>query len=280
MRVYISVDMEGIAGIATPDQTSRGGHDYPRARELMTGEANAAVAGAFDGGAESVTVGDSHGTMDNLIHQQLDPRARLVFGTPRQRSMVHGLGPDFDVALFVGYHAAAGDRGVLAHSFSSLFVAFRLNGETASEAEVNALYASSHGVPVGLVTGDDVICTFAEQRLPGVITQQVKDAESYTAANSLHPQAACEAIRKASARAVSGAHALEPLTIPGKLVLEVQLQSAQAAEVAALVPGTTRVDAFTVRREMADPAEILGLAAVWYELAAAALARRIALLSR
>lgn len=280
MNVYISVDMEGVAGVATPDQTSRGGRGYPGAQELMTGEANAAIAGAFEGGADSVTVSDSHGTMDNLLHEQLDPRAHLVFGTPRSGSMTHGLTPDFDVALFVGYHAPAGERGILSHSFSSLFVAYRLNGRTISEAEVNALYAAHRGVPVGLVTGDDVICALAEERLPGTVTVPVKQAEAWTAARSMHPEAARVAVREGAARAVSSVETLEHVSIPDRLVLEAQLQLAQAAEVAALVPGTTRVDAFTIRRELADPAEIVGLTAVWYELAAAALSRRIALLNR
>lgn len=280
MKVYISVDMEGVAGVATPDQTSRGGRGYPRAQELMTCEANAAIAGAFDGGADSVTVSDSHGTMDNIVHEQLDARARLVFGTPRSGSMTHGLGPDFGVALFVGYHAPAGGRGVLSHSFSSLFVSYRLNGRTVSEAEVNALHAAHHGVPVGLVTGDDVVCALAEERLPGTLAVPVKQAEAWSAASSLHPVDARAAIREGAARAVSGAATLEHVPIPDRLVLEAEMQLAQAAEVAALVPGTSRVDAFTVRRELADPAEIVGLTTVWYELASAALARRIALLNR
>lgn len=158
MRVYVSVDMEGVAGVATADQVIRGGTGYPRAQALMTRETNAAIEGAFAGGAESVTVSDSHGTMDNLLHDALDPRARIVFGRPRAQCMMDGLEPAYDVALFVGYHAAADGPGTLAHTFSSHFAGFTLNGVTVSEAEVNALYAASLGVPVGLVTGDDVIC--------------------------------------------------------------------------------------------------------------------------
>ena len=121
MKVYISVDMEGIAGIATMDQIIRGGTGYPRAQALMTAEANAAIAGAFDAGAEAVVVNDSHGTMDNLLHEQLDPRARLVFGAPKAQCMAQGLNDDTDVALFVGYHAPAGSHGVVAHTFSASF---------------------------------------------------------------------------------------------------------------------------------------------------------------
>jgi len=150
VHVYISIDMEGIAGIATRDQVVRGGHGYPRAQALMTAEANAAIAGAFEGGATAVTVNDSHGTMDNLLQDQLDVRARLILGSPKTGCMAHGLTPEHDLALFIGYHAAAGEMGVLSHTFSSQFSSFRLNGQTVSEAEVNALYAAAQGVPVGL----------------------------------------------------------------------------------------------------------------------------------
>src|SRR3954454_247762 len=124
----------------------------------MTGEANAAIRGAFAGGATEGLVNDSHGTMDNLLHEELDPRARLVFGAPRPSCMVQGISRDDDVAVFVGYHAGAGAEGVLAHTFSSNFTELRVNGQPMTEAEVNGLYAASYGVPVGVVTGDDQIC--------------------------------------------------------------------------------------------------------------------------
>ena len=101
MRAFISVDMEGVAGIATIDQVVRGGSGYPRAQELMTEEANAAIRGAFAGGAAEVLVNDSHGTMDNLLHDRLDPRARVVFGAPRPSCMVQGITRDDDLAVFV-----------------------------------------------------------------------------------------------------------------------------------------------------------------------------------
>lgn len=280
MRVYISVDMEGIAGIATGDQTLRGGHGYPHGQALMTGETNAAIAGAFDAGAESVTVSDSHGTMDNLFHEQLDERARLIFGSPRAQCMAHGLSRHFDVALFVGYHAAAGEAGVLSHTFSGLFSRYQLNGQAVSEAEVNALYAAACDVPVGLVTGDDIICAVAEKRFPGVRTVRVKKAEGWTAADSLHPAAARAEIRKAAARAVSDAGGLRPVTIPDRLVLDVQMQIPTAAEMGALVPGAQQIDAFTVRCEVASPEEVLGLTTVWCNLAMLAMRGRLPLLNR
>ncbi|HEX9888405.1 MAG TPA: M55 family metallopeptidase, partial [Nitriliruptorales bacterium] len=176
MHVYISIDMEGIAGIATRNQVIRGSDDYPRGRSLMTSEANAAIAGAFDGGATHVTVNDSHGDMSNLLPDELDERAELIIGSPKAASMVEGIDAPADVALFVGYHAAAGvEGGVLAHTYSSaVFADVRLNGASITEAELNAHVAAVHGVPVGLVTGDDHVCRVAADRLPGVRTVEVK----------------------------------------------------------------------------------------------------------
>jgi len=199
MRVFISVDMEGVAGVATFDQVIRGGTGYPRAQELMTAEANAAIRGAFAGGATDVLVNDSHGTMDNLLHDRLDPRARLVFGAPRPSCMVQGITRDDDVAVFVGYHAAAGADGVLAHTFSSNFTELRVNGAAMTEAEVNALYAASLGVPVGVVTGDDEICAVARKAFPGVSAVEVKTAHGFSATDSLQPAVSCELIERSVA---------------------------------------------------------------------------------
>ena len=205
MRVFISVDMEGVAGIATIDQVVRGGSGYPRAQALMTEEANAAIRGAFAGGAAEVLVNDSHGTMDNLLHDRLDPRARVVFGAPRPSCMVQGITRDDDLAVFVGYHAAAGAEGVLSHTFSSNFTEVRVNGQPMSEAEVNALYAASYGVPVGVVTGDDQICAVASKAFVGVTTVETKRATGWSAVDSLAPSAACAAIEAGVASAVANA---------------------------------------------------------------------------
>src|SRR5437870_2060598 len=136
-NVFVSIDMEGIAGISTLQQVWRGSDDFPASRRLMTLEANAAVEGAFQGGASSVVVNDSHGDMYNLLPEELDPRAELLIGGPKVWSMMQGFGADFDIALFIGYHAAAGTEGaVLDHTYAGrLLYEVRLNGEAVTEAE-------------------------------------------------------------------------------------------------------------------------------------------------
>lgn len=280
MKVYISVDMEGIAGIATFDQIVRGGSGYSRAQDLMTAETNAAIAGAFDGGATEVVVNDSHGTMDNLIHEDLDPRARLVFGSPKAQCMAEGLTADCAVALFIGYHAPAGAPGVLAHTFSSHFTEVRLDGHAVSEAEVNALYAASLGVPVGLVTGDDVICSIVNQVLPHAVTLEVKVAHGFTATDSLAPSVSRDKIRAAAADVVANSASLPTPELPGKLVLEVDMPTPMAVELALGVPGTERTADRTIRRELDTVSEVLGLITVNYELANSAMRSKMTLMNR
>src|SRR3954464_6836675 len=270
MRVFISVDMEGVAGIATLDQIIRGGTGYPRAQELMTAEANAAIRGAFEGGASEVLVNDSHGTMDNLVHEQLDPRARLVFGAPRPACMVQGITRDDDIAVFVGYHAMAGAAGVLSHTFSSNFTELRVNGQPMSEAEVNALYAASYDVPVGVVTGDDQICGVAGKVFPGVTTAEVKRANGWSATDSLQPQAARELIERSVATAVAGASELQVQPLPDNYTLEVDFASVLGADTAASTPRTTRVCPRTLRYDAEDPDELIHAVMSWYYLAALA----------
>jgi D-amino peptidase len=269
--VLISVDLEGVAGIATRQQIHPGGRDYQLARGLMTAEANAAIAGAFDGGATSVVVNDSHGPGDNLLGEQLDRRADYVIGDPKPFDMVQEVTPQTGVVLFVGYHAAAADpAGVLGHTYSGAgFAQVRLNGQAIGEADLNALMAASSGVPVGLVTGDDVICAAAEKAFPGVVTVPVKTALGRTAARSKHPAAAREAIAAGAAQAVANAAAgvLRPVAIPAELVIEAELRIPGAAELAALVPGTERTGASVLSYRAASPREALNVLIVWYTLA-------------
>ncbi|MGH3505145.1 MAG: M55 family metallopeptidase [Nocardioidaceae bacterium] len=271
MQVYVSVDMEGISGIATRDQVVRGGYGYRRAQALMTSEVNAAIEGAFDGGAESVLVNDAHGTMDNLLPDELDPRARLLLGVPKPDGMVEGLTATHDVAFFVGYHAAAGTGGVLAHTFSSHLIEVRVNGAAVSEAEVNAMRAASAGVPVGLLTGDDVMCAAARDVLPGITAVEVKRSCGVYAVDSLSPDSARTRIRAAAARVVSTAGMLRPVDVSDLLDVEVEMPLAAAAENGAMMPGVRRMSQRTVRAEFTSPHDLIGFITLCCQLAESAM---------
>lgn len=245
----------------------------------MTAEANAAIEGAFVAGAETVTVNDSHGTMDNLLPNELDNRARLILGRPKLDCMCEGLSSDFDVALFVGYHAPAGGPGVLAHTYSADFNGVRLNGHPVSEAEINALQAAAAGVPVGLVTGDDVICDIALRQVAGVRTVPVKTALGFTVANSLAPGAACEEILKA-AREVVSQPGVGVTQMPERLDVEIDLPNVTAAELAALIPTIERTGDLTVSGSFTTPREVVSFITVAGHFAREGLRARLPLINR
>jgi len=269
-KAFVSVDMEGIAGIAHLRQVTRGAEDFPMARELMTLEANAAVAGAFDGGATAVVVNDSHGDMYNLIAELMDPRAEVLIGSPKSLSMMQGFTGDVDVCLFVGYHAPAGTQAaVLDHTYSGrLLYEVRINGDPWSETDLNAAYAGTHGVPVGLVTGDDKTCALAEKRLAGVRTVAVKEAFGRNVAQSVHPTVARDRIRKAAADAVLAANDLPPFVVDPPFALEADIANTSAADLCALAPGVQRVGGRTVRFETDDFREAFRCLLAWTHLGA------------
>ncbi len=257
MKVYVSVDMEGIAGISHPGPTNRGDLGYPAAVGLMVGEANAAIDGAFRGGATEVTVNDSHGSMYNLTPLDIDPRARLVQGQ-KAWSMVAGAGPGrgFGVALFVGYHARAGDSvGTIAHTYSGRPVSTSLNGRSVGESGINAIALGAWGVPVGLVCGDDRVAAETEAWFPWAERVVVKEALGRNSAASVHPTAAREAVRAGAERAVRRAIAgeMRPLVLDPPCVVEVVYHNAAQAEMAALVPGAERTGDTGVRFAADDP---------------------------
>ena len=244
MRVYISVDMEGIAGISHDAPTQRGDLGYPAAVALMVGEANAAIEGAFDGGATEVLVNDSHGQMFNLTPQDIDPRAVLLQGQ-KPWSMVAGAGPDrgFAVALFVGYHSRAGHPiGTIAHTYSGAPTLTLLQGKPVGEAGINALALGAWGVPVGLICGDDQVALETEAWFPWAERVVVKSAVSRRAAASVHPSVARERVRAGAKRAVERAAAgeLRVLDVGRPITLEAEYANAGQADYAAIVPGTER----------------------------------------
>jgi D-amino peptidase len=251
VKVLISVDMEGISGVATRRETATGwppgaakGDDYERARHWMTADANAAIAGACAGGATEVLVADAHDGMLNLIWESLDPRAELLRGYEgRNAGMLEGVSADCAAVLCVGYHARAADgRGVLSHTFTGPDVLWdiRLNGEPASEARFNAALAGEHGVPLALITGDDVICDETRAWLPHIETAVVKYALDRFTARCLPQPQALSLIEQAACRAVQRASKMQPYRLDPPIELELVFGDSSMAAAASRIPGTAR----------------------------------------
>ena len=260
MRVYISVDMEGVAGVSHHKPTARGDDGYPAAVALMVGEANAAIEGAREGGATDVLVNDSHGGMYNLAPASMDEEARVLQGQ-KAWSMVAGAAPKdgapaFDVALFVGYHARAGHpTGTIAHTYTGAPTETRLNGRPTGEYGFNALALGAWGIPVGLVAGDDALAAEVEGWLPWAERVVVKEGYGTSAAASLHPARAQALIREAAKRAVRRAKSgdLRLLEVDRPVVIEVDYRRALEADYAAIAPLAERVGDRTVRHAGDDP---------------------------
>ncbi|MDQ3448705.1 MAG: M55 family metallopeptidase [Chloroflexota bacterium] len=261
MRVYLSVDMEGIAGISHTKPTGRNDSGYGDACRLMEGETNAAIEGAYDGGATQVVVNDSHGSMYNLSPERLDPRARLVQGRKSMSMVEAGADGSYDVALFVGYHARAGHpRGTIAHTYSGEPTLTTLDGRPVGEYGINGLYLGALGVPVGLVAGDDALAEEVAEWLPWAERVIVKRGVSWQAADSLHPSEARESVRVGARRAVERAampdrDGMSPLTIEPPILVGLELSHAGQADFAAVIPGFTRTGDRGVRFEAADAME-------------------------
>jgi D-amino peptidase len=252
--VFISADIEGVAGIATTLQTMDGSHQYQEGRELMTDEVNAAISGAFEGGATDVVVCDSHATMQNLIPSRLDERATLVRGAMRDSLQMEGLDDTFQAVFITGTHARAGTSdAVLDHTWNSMTVYnLRINGRTMNEAELNALVAGRYKVPVTLVTGDEATLAQTRESLPKTLMVSVKSARGRGVVSSLQPSEACRRIRKAAAESVRMRAQIPPVAVPSRLVMEIDYNRTDMAQTAALVPNVVRIGPRTVSVE-ADP---------------------------
>jgi D-amino peptidase len=271
MRVYISVDMEGVAGVVHEDQTDpvdpRHAGEYNRFRRLMTAEANAAIEGALAAGAERVLVNDSHWLMLNLLAEELHPSAELLSGGPKLRSMVEGVELGFDAAMFVGYHARAGTQhAIIDHTYTSRVYEARLNGRPAGELAINAALAGTYGVPIAMVSGDQALAAEARELLGSAVeTVVVKQAVGRFAARSVSPAESCRRIREGATAALGRAHA--PMLLAPPIRLEVDFQLTQMADMAELVPGSRRTGGRTLEYVHEDYREVFRAWRALYNLA-------------
>ena len=242
MKILISADMEGATGVTWPADVEPGTEQWQRCRRMFTSDVNAAIGGLFDGGAEEVLVNEAHATMRNLLLEELDERAVMLTGRHKDLSMVEGIQqPDVSGVAFVGYHAGAGRDGVLAHTYlPNSITGVRVNGAPASEGRLNALVAAEYGVPVILVTGDDVTGEDAASYAPQAQTSAVKDWVSRYSAVCRLPRVTASGIRAAAASALKLAGRREPSRDPGGYRVEVDVDAAQLAQAAAVVPTVQR----------------------------------------
>jgi D-amino peptidase len=258
MKIYVITDMEGISGICSDQQVQREQPAYAEGRRLLAADVNAAVAGAFEGGATEVVVNDGHGGGFNFPLEQMDPRAS--YERPNGGlDFMPGLDDSFDGLFCVGYHAMAGTlNGFLDHTQSSAsWFNYWVNGRRTGELGQCGLWAGSFGVPVLLVTGDRAACEEGRDFFGDIETVAVKEGIGRQHARCLHPERAHEMIRADARRAMEGVGHVAPYRVEPPLTLRLEYYRSDMADAVARRPGTRRIDARTVERVVDDARLIL-----------------------
>jgi len=259
LKVYVSADMEGIAGVVTGDQLGPQGFEYERFRGFMTNEVLAAIEGARAAGATEILVSDSHGNGENLLIERFPKDVQIVRAWPRPLAMMEGVDASFDAVLFVGYHASTTyPEGVRAHTMSSANLAdVRLNGVSVPEAGLNAAIAGHFRVPVAMISGDDAAVKEARALLGPIEGAVVKWNAGFHSARTLTPEASCDRIREAAKNGLARLSAMKPYVVASPVTLDVRFKNYRPSEVLAYLPIVERTDAHSIRFRGKDMVETI-----------------------
>ena len=266
-RIFVSVDMEGVGGIGTSAMTSSSGKDYATGRRLVTDEVNAVTDAIFARHPDAeILVNDSHGDHQNVLHLELDPRVTYIQGSIKPLGMVQGLDASHDGAIFIGYHAMAGDPdGFLAHTGSGSVKGLWLNDVEVGEGGMNAAFAGSLGVPVILVAGD-AAATRELGTLLDAESVTTKTAETPASARLLHPERVHALLSEGVGRALDGLSrgAYTPLDVGAPVKIRMRFASTTHVDVLQSIPGMSKVDGFTVAYTAANADEAYRLIRLMY----------------
>lgn len=249
MRIYISADIEGVAGITGQPQLNSTGFEWPLARQWMTREVVAAAEACRDAGATEVVVSDGHGNAQNLLLDEMPDYVSTIRSWPRPLMQMEGIerGPYAAVA-FIGHHtSAAADRGVLSHTIHWKCIDdIRINGVSQSETTLNATLAAEFGVPTIFCSGDDAYVKHVRERLGDVECVETKKALGYTSVETLKPAVASALIKKGMARGLARLGTQRLPALPDRFELEVQFQHRIQAEMLEYLPWVRRSGARAV----------------------------------
>lgn len=258
MKIYMSADIEGVTGVTSWDETSRGKPDYERARQQMTAEVAAACEGALSAGASEIIVKDAHDHADNLIASELPRQVQLVRGwSGGPMSMMQELDETFDAAMMIGYHGrAGGGASPLEHTFTGRATQIRVNGQSVAEFTIAAVSAAYFGVPSVLVSGDAGVCSEALRLVPEIMTVPVKRGVGGSTI-SIHPGLAVERIRDGAKAALARDLSACRIELPERITVEIVFRHHATAYRASFYPGASLPDPMTVRYDTTDVFEAL-----------------------
>jgi D-amino peptidase len=249
MKVFISVDMEGISGIVDGTMVSRKQGDYEKGRALMAQDVNAAIEGILSVGSAEITVCDAHGGMNNILPEAINKEAVLVRGRPKPQSQMAGIDPSHDACVFIGYHAKKGTRdGMMSHTYSGGNIeSLHINGVEVGETAMNAGIAGYHGVPLVFVAGDVAVTKEALEVNGDIEVVAVKEAISRVAAKCIHPEKAREMIKEGVAKAIRKRTSIEPHRVAPPVTFDIRFTDAKKADAAGFIPSAERLDGKTIR---------------------------------
>lgn len=257
-KIYISADMEGLAGAVTGGQVSEDGFEYERFRKIYTAEVNAAIDAAISKGATEIVVSDSHGNGQSLLVDELNDTVQLIRSWPRPLGMMQGIDETFDGAFFIGYHASAVHmNGVMSHTMSGGDIAdMKLNGVSMSEASFNAAIAGHYDVPVLMVSGDEAIAEEATSIIGDIETAIVKWANGFLSAKTLMPKVANKLINAKAQKAMAKIGKIKPYKLTGPIKFDIRFQGVLPAEVLSYLSTVERLDARTIRYVGTDMVDV------------------------
>lgn len=248
LKVFISVDMEGVSGIVDWSQVGGDKAEYEKGRKLMVGDVNAAIEGVLSSCEAEVVVSDGHGGMKNLQPEELKESAILVRGSPKPLTQMAGINEVFDAAVFVGYHPKKGTRqGILCHTISGSIDSITINGLEIGETAINAAIAGYHGVPLVFVSGDLAVTKEAKELDPEIVTVAVKKAVARNAAECVHPVKARAMIKKGVSEAINKRGLVKPFAFQPPIEAEVKYATAVMADAVEFMPSAERVDGRRVK---------------------------------
>jgi D-amino peptidase len=253
MRIHITADMEGIAGLSHDDQVDYKGFDYPRMRDIMTGEVQAAIEGARDAGAEEIVICDAHDTGRNILTEKLDKDVEVIQGSPYELGMMSGIAEGFHASFQIGYHSMRHTQaGTLGHTYTFNISELKFNGTTIGESGLSAAIAGHFGVPLALVSGDLHAVNQARRLVKNVIGVPTKEGVGIYGVRSLTPPRARELIRRGAKEALTRLDDMKPFVVKRPVQMEVQLERPLMAEHVSNIPLVKRVDMRTVSYKAKD----------------------------
>ena len=257
LKVHISVDMEGVAGVVTGEQLGPTGFEYGRFREFMTNEAIAAVEAARQAGATEIIVADSHGNGQNLLIDKFNGDIKVIRSWPRRLGMMAGVDDNVDVAIFIGYHAGTNNTtGVRAHTFSSAnLTRVAVNGMNVTEGSWNAAIAGQFNVPVIMMSGDDAAIAEVRKAIGNVEAVETKRSLGFHSAISITPGTSAHLISERVLAALKRRADFKPYKVAGPLTVDVSFKNYMPAEILAYLPMFERTDAHSIRFRAKDMAE-------------------------